>query len=756
MIAFGWAKKLTPYAAAVVLCALALCVVFELWRADLDVPFRNAADAIAAQAFVKTVLEKGAYYHTSRAGAPFGMELRDYPLPESLTFSELRVLARVLRTRNPIRVINCFYLLTFFLTTLTALFVFRHFKITLFPALAASVLYAFMPYHLFRGVTHLFLTAYYLIPLTVMVVLWLYLGRLNAPWSQKQSGAPAESEEQPRPAGWRRWLFAVALCGLVSSGGAYYAFFGCFFFIAAALACAVRERRFGPLVAGGALVAVVSCGMALNMLPFVIFQHREGANPMVAARAPAEAEIWGLKITELFLPVSGHRVRELRRLKERYVLSPGMPLVNDFGDGLGIVGVVGFAFILGVVLFGARRPEPFPERQENALAPAALGSLMVCGVLLGVIGGLGSLFALYVNPTIRCYDRISIYLSFMALFGVAWLLDGAVRRLGRRGWIGRIGATLVCGLVLVGGLFDQTRILDIPPYKALKAQQDSISEFIAVLERTLPPGAMVLQLPFIHFPEANPVYNMGDADHLRMYVNSHSLRWSHGAVKGRYGSDVLSLLCAAPIEETLERFAAMGYQGIHIDRRGYADHGQAMEARLSALIGVAPVVSADGRDVFFDVRPYTERIKNRYTETQWGRRREWALAPVVMRWQKGFTIEECEGGKYWRQSTAARAEATVMNPLKEARPVTLHFHVCDYSPAPARLTLSGPLMEESLGIDPAGKEFRCTFIAPPGETPLHFACGAAPYPSPTHPWVFTLINYDLVNEAPDDQQAASR
>ena len=152
---------------------------------------------------------------------------------------------------------------------------------------------------------------------------------------------------------------------------------------------------------------------------------------------------------------------------------------------------------------------------------------------------------------------------------------------------GTRGAGLLCVLVLVGGLFDQTTKNDVPPYKALKAEHDSICRFVAALERTLPPGAMVLQLPFIHFPEANPINHMGDSDHLRMYLNSHTLHWSHGTVKGRYGSDVLSLLCAAPIEETLERFAAMGYQGIHIDRRGYADNGQAMEARLSALTRVS-------------------------------------------------------------------------------------------------------------------------------------------------------------------------
>ena len=474
---------------------------------------------------------------------------------------------------------------------------------------------------------------------------------------------------------------------------------------------------------------------------------------MVAPRIAAEADMYGLKMAELVLPVSGHRLRELRRWKERYVTCPYMPLVNDFGDSLGIVGVVGLAFVVGVVLFRSRKTED-ADRRENALAPTALGSLILCGLLLGAIGGLGSLFALYGSPMIRCYYRISIYLSFMALFGAAWLLDGATRRLGRTGWMGRLGASVLCGLVLAGGIFDQTRPADMPPYKALNAEHASICGFIAAMERTLPPNAMVIQLPFMHFPEADYVNAMSDYDHLRMYVNSHSLRWSHGAVKGRFGSEVLAQICAAPIDESLERFAVLGYQGVHVDRRGYADNGQAIEARLSALIGAAPIVSADGRDVFFDMRPYAERIQNRYAEAQWGRRREWALTPVMLHWGKGFTIEETDGHKHWRHSSAAAAEATLINPSKEVRPVTLRFRAADFAPTPAHLTITGPFEEESLTIDQTGKEFSRTFLAPPGETGLHFACDAAPLVTPSRTLWFTLIGYDLVNEPPDDQQAA--
>jgi len=85
-----------------------------------------------------------------------------------------------LGTRNPYRVINYFYLLTYFLTTLTALFAVRRFGVAPLPGVVAALLYAFLPYHFYRGVNHLLLSGYYMIPLIAIVILWLYLGKWAA------------------------------------------------------------------------------------------------------------------------------------------------------------------------------------------------------------------------------------------------------------------------------------------------------------------------------------------------------------------------------------------------------------------------------------------------------------------------------------------------------------------------------------------------------------------------------------------------
>src|SRR5204862_231532 len=111
-------------------------------------------------------------------GAPAGLDLRDVPLSDNnFHFLLLKLLG--LFTSDYGLVINLFFLLTFPLVTLSALYVFRQFKISLAPALFASLLYTFLPFHFIRGQHHLFYAAYYLVPLMVMVTLWIASGSLS-------------------------------------------------------------------------------------------------------------------------------------------------------------------------------------------------------------------------------------------------------------------------------------------------------------------------------------------------------------------------------------------------------------------------------------------------------------------------------------------------------------------------------------------------------------------------------------------------
>ncbi len=321
------------YLATVVLGVALLVLAFRLWRANLDVPFQNNGDTIVSQLWVLNLLENGWYAYSERAGAPHGQNLNDFPAVEGLNFLLLWGIS--LGGGNVYQVVNLFYLATYVLAALTALFVLRRLGVGHLPALVGGLLFAFLPYHFLRGESHLFLSAYYLVPLSLLLAFWVLRGELD----------------QSRG----RLIFAVVVAALVSSAGVYYAFFGCYFLAAAGCLRACATRQWRPILLAGTLIAVTGIGAGLNAIPAILFRIAEGRNPMVAQRLPAEADLYGLKPAQLVLPRLNHRISRLARLKVKYETAPLRSINESSYASLGFLATIGLlAACLSVLIRNPR------------------------------------------------------------------------------------------------------------------------------------------------------------------------------------------------------------------------------------------------------------------------------------------------------------------------------------------------------------------------------------------------------------------
>ena len=231
---------------------------------DFRIPFQNDTDTLVTQLCVKNVMERGAYYRCDRIAAPYGMDLRDFPMAENLHFGAMKLLA--LGTKNPYRVINYYYILTFALTTLTAVFTFRQFGVAPLAALVAALLFVFLPYHLLRGEGHLFLSAYYMIPPIVLVI----LGPPGKAGSAYGDRFRAEND----------LLGTLGQCrGGLSTGlrrRSLFCFFGCFFLFVVGVVTSLWRRRWTPLFQSAVLIAVICGGILLCLRPCLLYQREGG------------------------------------------------------------------------------------------------------------------------------------------------------------------------------------------------------------------------------------------------------------------------------------------------------------------------------------------------------------------------------------------------------------------------------------------------------------------------------------------------
>src|SRR5205814_1995447 len=112
--------------------------------------------------------------------------------------------------------------------------------------------------------SHLFLSAYYLVPPAVMVALWVFLDGAAKP----QAGW-----------GWRRATVAIVVCLLVSSAGVYYAVFSGFFLVVAGAAASLRRRLLGPAMLSLLLVGTIGVGGIANLAPNLWYRWQHGRNP---------------------------------------------------------------------------------------------------------------------------------------------------------------------------------------------------------------------------------------------------------------------------------------------------------------------------------------------------------------------------------------------------------------------------------------------------------------------------------------------
>jgi hypothetical protein len=554
-------------AAAMVLALAGAALVLELWRADLRVPFAYTGDATLNLTLIKGVLENAWYFENPDLGAPNGQELYDYPVisMETLNLLLFRILG--LGTGDPALVMNLFFLLTFPLTALTAFIVLRRLDVSREISLVIALLYAFLPYHFQRGETHVFLAAYYAVPLGAYLAIGVFRGdRLFGRW--------------------RPTLMTSVMCAVVAtaSGSGYYAVFTVVLVIVAAVLGFVVRREREALVAGGAVVAAITAVSLVQLAPTIVYRAVNGPNDEVAKRFWFESENYSLRLTNLLLPVDGHRIGSFARWKNEY--TEQIPQNEARSASLGIIGSLGLVWLVAVAvaaIAGAGR------RYDLGLH-AGLAALTITAVLLATTGGLSTFFAV-IWPQIRAWNRLSVFIAFFSLAAVALLL-GLLER--------RLRVPVLAGLLavlLVVGVLDQTTKASVPPYDAVASAWDADGAAFAALDDRLPPGAMVVQVPYEPFPEpANtPV---GIYEPAKAYLYSDDVYWSWGAMRGR-PEDWAATIAGKPAADVVSAARTEGFTGVLLDRVALGNAAPATEADFRAATGRAPEQLPGGRWVFF-------------------------------------------------------------------------------------------------------------------------------------------------------------
>ncbi|MUG89179.1 hypothetical protein GNP92_22935 [Paenibacillus timonensis] len=585
----------------VVVCLLGMWYVLRLQYLDLSVPYVYRGDGLSTSLFIKGMIENGWYNVNPSLGAPFGLEMYDYPLGgDNFQYLIMKVLSLI--NADYVWVMNVYYLLTFPLCMISAYIVLKHFKVNIPLALAFSLLYTFVPYHIIRT-GHLFLLGYYMVPLIVMVILWV-AHKEDFLLVKRDSNSGLKYKIN-----WNMELVAsFIICILIGSTGAYYAFFACFFLLVMGAVRYIQEKKALYIIKSIFLIFIVAVTLVLNISPSILYKISNSDGQSTSARNFEASEVYGLKIAQLLLPTTGHNIDWISDKKDEY--NAKAPLVNENDTAsLGFVGAIGFMYLL-FVLFKNTQYKSNIDRYNKSLS-----LLNISAILLGTIGGFSVLFAALISAQIRSYNRLSIFIAFFACLALAMNIDGILNKMKKN--FKYIVSVILCLFIAILGMYDQSTH-PLAPSEVTAIDYNNDVKFVQQINKLMPSKSMIFQVPYVSFPEGEHLNNMGNYDLLKGYLHSSDLLWSFGNMKNGFGDKWMKELVKLPIDKAINIISYSGYTGIYIDRTGYTtDYANELEVKLQGIINVKPIESENKMLAFYDLRDYVDDLKNEGTEEEW-------------------------------------------------------------------------------------------------------------------------------------------
>jgi phosphoglycerol transferase len=191
----------------------------------------------------------------------------------------------------------------------------------------------------------------------------------------------------------------------------------------------------------------------------------------------------------------------------------------------------------------------------------------------------------------------------------------------------------------------------------------------------------------------------------------------------------------------LKAITTMGFDGIYIDRWGYADNGAAVEFEIRGATGLEPMVSQDDRLVFFNLEPIADTLSGIPDETR-SAIAQTLTDPIQATYADGFQGVESDGLHSWSWASP-QAKLNLLNPTQDTRHVVITMGLETGFKAPSNVTLRLPGFRRDAVVSAEGGCIRMEFDLPPGFTTMSLETDAARIDAPGDPRDLRLRVLDM-------------
>ncbi len=551
----------------------------NLWQWDLSIPLvylEKNGDETWQLVLTKMLIDTGWILNNPFLGAPDVAHWHNNAAAQTSALHSVLMLGLSKLLNDPIKVQQVYYLLNFGLISLASFFSCRLLGLAGIPAFCISILFSLLGYR-FNFIIYSFLSNYFTVPLALVAVFWIMTGEFSKFFSNPAKAGKIALKEVISSSKFFLGLFFIVLIA-ISDG--YYAFFT---LLLLGFATVVRTLSGDIKKPASLLVPVIYIAALITVALVVAWpigaykrSHPEefapnGVEDPALIKHAFEAEVYSASLKLLIAPPPNHRIESLAALGQKITETSDAARLFKTGPinaPLGILGSILFITALTLLIVPALHKvannsvsgkDPVPEYELLWAAIALALFIFLCSIS----GGIGTLIAL-IYPTIRAYDRFSLFLLFVLYVGAGAVVTTALKQAhGRRWWI----LISLIALITILSLYDQI------PNDAAKSSTEVRSRFLAEknfvkrIEENLAPGAMVYQYPYSQYLTNSDYYGWGGFGHVRLYLHSAALRWSNGASKNSPVDDWHLRLSRLPIDQLLMEVQASGFNAVVVDRR---------------------------------------------------------------------------------------------------------------------------------------------------------------------------------------------
>ncbi len=550
-----------PYLLAATLSTVILLCTLNYFKRDINIPLNYSGDAIVHYNFAKNIQDTGWWTTNPSYGAPGIQELTDFPLTENIQVLLLKII--IMLGFNWYMSLNIFFVVTFGLTVITTMFVMKKLGINTVTAMALSIIYSFLPYHFLRGIDHVFLASYFVIPICFLVIYYV---------------AANKYPDYP-------YLVLYAL--VIASSGAYYTYLTLILLFVAGIYAFINKFNIKNIVNFSFLTGCIFIFLLLNLSPTLVNNQHFGKNLTSSVRSPADTERFGLKLIQLLLPIEDHNINLFNKIQKYYLRNGFIETINENSFAvLGIVGASGFMILLAWLLFFSKKFDSELGKKLNILSV-----LNIAAVLFATTAGFSMIISTYLDPTFRSVNRMSIYIALFCLIAVGLLIE-LIKNTKLK--------VILSVLLMLFALYDQISLGTLRNFTNNRENFDKLKTFASQISEDVGKDGKIFTLPFGQYPEGN------DKNIMKVALLTDDIKWSAGAQKWREENYWQYQVIIKPTTEFIEAISKEGFDALLV----YTPDFNAQKLyEIEEILQTTPITTNDNEYRYYSLKNYKSKNK---------------------------------------------------------------------------------------------------------------------------------------------------